>query len=120
MAGDCFEARDVSAEVFFECFIYRDELMEVVRHNGILEEAYLWREAFPFEEGVAHGFTGGGVFHLHCFPAMCEGCFAPAVGEVAEVWRVGVFKEGEVVFPGGSVVVAFHAVGAGALGVVYG
>lgn len=34
--------------------------MEVVRHNGILEEAYLWREAFPFEEGVAHGFTGGG------------------------------------------------------------
>lgn len=34
--------------------------------------------------------------------------------------RVGVFKEGEVVFPGGSVVVAFHAVGAGALGVVYG
>ena len=51
---------------------------------------------------------------------MCEGCFAPAVGEVAEVWRVGVFKEGEVVFPGGSVVVAFHAVGAGALGVVHG
>lgn len=74
--------------------------------------------------GSAGWFAAGGASkdlrYWRRWPAMCEGCFAPAVGEVAEVWRVGVFKEGEVVFPSGSVVVAFHAVGAGALGVVHG
>ena len=72
-----------------------------------------------FKERVAHGLPGGEKKQFHIIGALLADGFAPTVGEPAKWGRVGVFEEGEVIYPRVAVVMATHPVNARALGVAH-
>ena len=109
MTGECFQAGDIFAQVLVEIFPDIDKQMDMIGHYAILEQIYLWGEALPFEEGIADSFACRRIVYLHIISAMLESSFTPAVGKAAERGGIGIFKDSQMIFPGGFVVVAFHA-----------